>query len=55
MSEAEEWTRYIAELREVAEQTGDAERRRKLFDLADQWEELAEEFEGDSAPPAKAA
>jgi len=43
MSEAEEWREHIAELRRVAEQAVDAERQRKLMDLADRWEEFAKE------------
>ena len=44
MSDAEEWRGHIAELREVAEQTVDAERHQKLLDLADEWEEFAKEL-----------
>jgi len=42
MSEAEQWREHIAELRQVAEHTADAERHRKLLALADRWEEYAE-------------
>jgi hypothetical protein len=55
MSEAEEWTRYIAELRQIAEQAVDAGRQQKLFDLVGRWEEFAEDLGRDTAPPAKAA
>ena len=44
MSDAQEWRGHIAELREVAEQTVDAERHQKLLDLADEWEEFAKEL-----------
>jgi hypothetical protein len=44
MSEAEEWKKRIAELRQLAEQTGDAERHQKLLELADRWEEFAMEL-----------
>jgi hypothetical protein len=48
MSEAEEWRERIAELRQLAEQTADAERHQKLLELADQWEEFAKELRKDS-------
>ena len=49
MSEAEEWREHIAELRQLAENTADAERHQKLLELADQWEEFARELgRGDS-------
>ena len=44
MSDAQEWRGHIAELREVAEQTVDAERHQKLLDFADEWEEFAKEL-----------
>ena len=44
MSEAEEWRERIAELRQVAEQTGDAQRHQRLLELAEQWEEFAKEL-----------
>jgi hypothetical protein len=44
MSGAEEWREHIAELRQLAEQTADVERHQKLLELADQWEEFAEEL-----------
>ena len=44
MSEADEWRGHITELREVAEQTVDAERHQKLLDLADEWEKFAKEL-----------
>jgi hypothetical protein len=44
MSEAEEWRERIAELRQLAEQTADAERHQKLLELAEQWEEFAKEL-----------
>jgi len=44
MSEAEEWRERIAELRQVAEQTEDAQRHQRLLELAEQWEEFAKEL-----------
>jgi hypothetical protein len=45
MSKAEEWREHIVELREVAERSSDPERQRKLLDLAEQWEDYAQELE----------
>ncbi len=44
MTEAEEWRRYIAELRQVAARADDAERQRKLLDLAERWTQFADEL-----------
>ena len=44
MSEAEEWRERIAELRQLAERTADAERHQRLLELAEQWEEFAKEL-----------
>jgi hypothetical protein len=44
MTEAEEWRKYIAELRQVAARADDAERQRKLLDLAERWTQFAEEL-----------
>lgn len=43
MTEADEWRKYIAELRQVAARADDAERRRKLLDLAERWTQFADE------------
>jgi len=40
--EAEEWRKYIAELRQVAARAADAERQRRLFDLAERWTQFAD-------------
>jgi hypothetical protein len=45
MSEMEEWRAYVVELRHVAEQAVDADLQQKLFNLADRWEEFANELE----------
>ena len=50
VSDGEEWRERIAELRELAEQTADAERHQKLLELADQWEEFAKELGRTSGP-----
>jgi hypothetical protein len=39
------WREKVVELRQVADRTADAELRRRLFDLADQWDELADELD----------
>jgi len=39
------WREKVVELREVADRTADADLRRKLFDLADHWDELADELD----------
>ena len=44
MTEAEEWKKYIAELRQVAASDDDVERQRKLLDLAERWPLIAEEL-----------
>ena len=44
MTEAEEWKKYIAELRQVAASDDDVERQRKLLDLAERWTVFAEEL-----------
>lgn len=44
MTRAEEWRGYVTELLEVAERTADAERRRRLFALAEQWKGFAQEL-----------
>ncbi len=44
MSEAEEWREHVAELRQLAEKTADAERHQKLLELADQWEAFTKEL-----------
>ncbi len=49
MTEAEEWRQYSAELRQVAARAEDAERQRKLLDLAERWAQFAEELRGASA------
>jgi hypothetical protein len=41
-----EWRESIAELRELADKTSDPARRQRYLDLADRWEEFAEELEG---------
>ena len=46
MTEAEEWRKYIAELRQVAAHADDAEQQRKLLDLAERWTLFAEELSG---------
>lgn len=42
---AAEWRERIAELRELAENTPDLSRRQRYLELADRWEEFAEELE----------
>jgi hypothetical protein len=44
MTEAEEWKKYIAELRQVAACADDVERQRKLLDLAERWTLFAAEL-----------
>ena len=44
MTRADEWRGYVTELLEVAERTADAERRRRLFALAEQWKGFAQEL-----------
>ena len=44
MTEAEEWRKYIAELRQVAARADDREQQRKLLDLAERWTLFAEEL-----------
>jgi hypothetical protein len=44
VSAAEEWKEHVAELRQLAKQTEDAERQQKLLELADRWEVLAKEL-----------
>ena len=44
MTEAEEWRKYIAELRQVAARADDMEQQRKLLDLAERWTLFAEEL-----------
>jgi hypothetical protein len=39
------WREKVVELRQVADRTADPELRRRLFDLADQWDELADELD----------
>ena len=53
MSDAEEWRRHVAELREVAEQEADPARRIRLWQLADRWDRFAAELaeaESETAP-----
>jgi hypothetical protein len=46
MTEADEWRQYSAELRQIAVRADDAERQRKLLDLAERWAQFAEELSG---------
>lgn len=39
------WREKVVELPEVANRTADPDLRRRLFDLADQWDELADELD----------
>jgi hypothetical protein len=41
-SQATWWRGKVVELREVAGRTADPELRRRLFDVADRWEESAD-------------
>lgn len=41
------------ELRQMAELTADAERQRKLTELAARWEQVADEAEGKRAEPVR--
>ena len=51
MTEAEEWKKYIAELRQVAARADDVEQQRKLLDLAERWTVFVEELsEAEPAP-----
>ncbi len=47
-----DWRERAGELRLMAQLTGDAERQRKLTELADRWEEVADEAEGRRREPA---
>jgi len=49
MSDADEWRRYIGEVRRLAQTSGDAELQRKLLALAESWEALAHDLEGEPA------
>ena len=42
---AVEWREKVAELRDVAKHTADAGIRRRLFTLADAWDDFADELE----------
>lgn len=46
MSSAMEWRKRISGLREMARLAKGAERERKLTELADRWEKVADEVEG---------
>jgi hypothetical protein len=46
MTEAEEWRKYIAELRQVAARADDLDQQRKLLDLAERWTLFAQELSG---------
>ena len=46
MTEADEWRKYIAELRLVAARAKDVERQRTLLDLAERWTQFADELSG---------
>jgi hypothetical protein len=39
------WREKVVELREVADRTGDADLRRRLFNLADRWDEFADDLD----------
>jgi hypothetical protein len=39
------WREKVVELREVADRTADPDLRRRLFDLADRWDELADDLD----------
>jgi hypothetical protein len=43
------WRGKVVELREVAGRTADQELSRRLFDLADRWEETADHFDRHAA------
>lgn len=53
MSTPTEWRERAIELRQMAQLTGDAERQRKLTDLAERWEQVADEAEGRAREPAR--
>ena len=39
------WREKVTELRQVANGTSDPDLRRRLFDLADRWDELADDLD----------
>jgi hypothetical protein len=43
------WRDKVVELREVAGRTADPELRRRLFEVADRWEETADHFDRHAA------
>ena len=53
MSTPAEWRERAFELRQMAQLTGDAERQRKLTELANRWEQVAEEAEGKRREPVR--
>ncbi len=46
MSTPMQWRARAVEMRQMAERTADAERQRKLIELAERWEQVADEAEG---------
>ena len=45
LSAAMEWREKVAELREVAERVAEPQLHRRLLDLADEWDDFADELE----------
>jgi hypothetical protein len=39
------WREKVVELREVADRAADPDLRRRLFDLADRWDEFADDLD----------
>ncbi len=50
MPSARDWRERVIELRDIASQTDDADERRKLLELADQWEKVAQDAEPPASP-----
>jgi hypothetical protein len=45
VSAATEWREKVAELRQVAERVTEPQLHRRLLDLADEWDDFADELE----------
>ena len=43
MPSPRDWRERVIELRDIASQTDDADQRRKLLELADKWEKVAQD------------
>ncbi len=53
MSTPTAWRERAVELRQMATFTADAERQRKLTELAERWEQVASEAEREALEPAR--